>query len=58
MTLVIAGKKGNFLRDMHSWLRVGHIHIQETVYKGLHSWPTGFGALFSGGNLGKVVVKL
>lgn len=52
------GKKGNFLRDMHQYLREGKIIAKETTFQGIESWPEAFRSLFTGANICKVVVKL
>lgn len=54
----LSGQKGNFLSDMHQYLREGKLVVQETFYDGIESWPEAFQALFTGKNLGKVVVKI
>jgi NADPH-dependent curcumin reductase CurA len=36
----------------------GKVIVEETVFEGIESWPLGFQALFTGGNTGKVVVKV
>jgi NADPH-dependent curcumin reductase CurA len=54
----LSGKKGNFLMDMHSFLRSGKITAQETRFDGIESWVEGFQSLFTGANVGKVVVRL
>jgi NADPH-dependent curcumin reductase CurA len=47
-----------FLRDVTAWYKAGKIEIQETVYEGIdHSLDAFFG-LFSGENLGRMLVKL
>jgi NADPH-dependent curcumin reductase CurA len=54
----LSGKKGNFLRDMHQYLREGKLIAQETFFEGIESWPVAFQALFTGRNVGKVVVRV
>ena len=54
----LAGKKGNFLHDMHSFLRSGKVTVQETIFNGIESWVEGFQSLFTGANVGKVVVRI
>ena len=54
----LTGQKGNFLRDMAQWLQEGKVQVQETTFAGLESFGAAFRALFEGGNLGKVVVRL
>lgn len=50
--------RGNFLHDMHQFLRAGKITAEETFFEGIESWPEGFQSLFTGKNMGKVVVKV
>lgn len=54
----LTGKKGNFFSDMAEWLQEGKVKVQETFFEGIDSWPLAFQSLFTGGNTGKVVVRL
>jgi NADPH-dependent curcumin reductase CurA len=54
----LTGRKGHFLRDMELWYREGKVVEQESVHAGIESWPDAFLSLFSGSNVGKVVVRL
>lgn len=54
----LSGKKGNFLQDMSGWLKEGKVKVEETFFEGIESWPLAFQALFTGGNKGKVVVRV
>jgi NADPH-dependent curcumin reductase CurA len=54
----LSGAKGNFHKDMPQWVAEGKLHIEETTFDGLESWPAAFAALFTGSNTGKVVVRL
>jgi NADPH-dependent curcumin reductase CurA len=47
-----------FLKRMHAWLREGVLKVQETRHSGLESWPVAFQSLFTGANVGKVVVEV
>jgi NADPH-dependent curcumin reductase CurA len=47
-----------FLSDMSSWIAAGKIKYEETVMNGIEKAPQAFLALFSGGNTGKMLVKL
>jgi len=47
-----------FLRDMETWIAEGRIQYEETIVEGLDKAPAAFIALFSGGNTGKMLVKL
>ncbi|MGH6657049.1 MAG: NADP-dependent oxidoreductase [Actinocrinis sp.] len=49
---------GRFAADMVPWLAEGRIDAAETVAEGLESTPQAFIALFSGGNTGKMLVRL
>lgn len=48
---------GDFHRDMSQWIAGGQIKWEETVYEGIENAPAAFLGLFSGENLGKMVVK-
>jgi NADPH-dependent curcumin reductase CurA len=54
----LGGERGNFLQDMHGFLREGKVVPQETVFQGLESYGEAFQSLFTGKNLGKVVVRV
>ncbi|MBL8687956.1 MAG: NADP-dependent oxidoreductase [Rhodospirillaceae bacterium] len=47
-----------FLAEMKNWLATGAIHWQETVVDGIENTPKAFIGLFSGLNLGKMLVKV
>jgi NADPH-dependent curcumin reductase CurA len=47
-----------FVRDMLSWRSEGRMHLEETVYDGLETAPTALCALFTGGRIGKTLVRL
>jgi NADPH-dependent curcumin reductase CurA len=47
-----------FLDDMAAWIAAGQIRWKETVVGGIEKAPDAFLALFSGGNFGKMLVKL
>ena len=50
--------RDDFLRDMSGWLAGGHIVQRETVYEGIESAPEAFIGLFTGANMGKMVVQV
>jgi NADPH-dependent curcumin reductase CurA len=53
------GMRGSFHEDMPRWLSEGKLPaIEETVFGGIDNWPVAFQSLFTGGNTGKVVVRL
>lgn len=52
------GARGDFLKDMSRWLAEGKIRIEETNFEGIENWPLGFQSLFTGGNTGKVVIRV
>lgn len=54
----LSGQKGKFLDDMSEWLQQGKIAVEETHFSGVDQWPLAFQSLFTGGNTGKVVVKV
>jgi len=54
----LSGQKGNFLQDMHKYYREGILIPQETYFDGIEHWVDGFQSLFTGKNLGKVVVRI
>lgn len=53
-----ADRDGDFYRDMAAWMGAGKIHWEETVLEGIENAPDAFLGLFSGENLGKMLVKL
>jgi len=54
----LSGKQGNFLKDMAGWWKEGKLYIQETFFDGIEQWPIAFQSLFTGANIGKVVVRV
>jgi NADPH-dependent curcumin reductase CurA len=47
-----------FLADMTQWVQQGRVKWEETVENGIENAPKAFLHLFSGGNTGKMLVKL
>lgn len=51
-------RMGEFYQDMGGMLQAGNLQRQETVHDGLDAMPDAFLGLFSGGNTGKMLVRL
>jgi NADPH-dependent curcumin reductase CurA len=47
-----------FHQDMETWIKAGQIRWEETVVDGLENAPKAFIGLFSGDNMGKMLVRL
>ena len=47
-----------FIADVGGWIAAGRIKWEETVMDGIAAAPAAFTGLFTGGNTGKMVVKL
>lgn len=54
----LSGERGNFLRDMSEWVAAGKVQVAETTFEGVGQYGRAFQALFTGGNTGKVVVRV
>lgn len=55
----LRGEKGNFIVDMSKWIKEGKVIMQEESFTdGLENWPIAFRSLFTGANIGKVVVRV
>jgi hypothetical protein len=50
--------RADFLRDMGGWLADGSVTYRETVFEGIESAPEAFIGLFTGANIGKMVVRV
>jgi NADPH-dependent curcumin reductase CurA len=48
----------DFYRDMGGWIASGQVQSRETVRDGIEATPQAFLDLFSGGNMGKMLVRL
>ena len=48
----------DFIRDMSQWIKEGKIKWEETVEDGIERAPNAFLNLFTGGNFGKMLVKV
>lgn len=51
-------RAAQFFQDMGAWVRAGDIIWKETIVEGIENAPDAFLGLFSGDNLGKMLVKL
>ncbi|MBY0583802.1 MAG: NADP-dependent oxidoreductase [Sphingomonas sp.] len=51
-------RAAEFYRDMAAWTQAGKLQREETVMDGLESTPDAFLGLFTGGNTGKMLVKI
>ncbi len=51
-------RAGEFYRDMAGLLQAGKLSARETVHEGLDAMPEAFLGLFSGGNTGKMLVRV
>jgi NADPH-dependent curcumin reductase CurA len=49
---------GDFYRDMGGWIAAGKMTSRETIREGIEAAPQAFIDLFSGGNIGKMLVRL
>ncbi|WP_380874443.1 NADP-dependent oxidoreductase [Sphingomonas sp. DBB INV C78] len=49
---------GEFHAEMGAWAAAGKLKAPETVHDGLEATPDAFRALFTGGNTGKMLVRL
>jgi hypothetical protein len=49
---------GDFYREMGGWIAGGQLTSRETVHDGILAAPRAFLDLFSGGNIGKMLVRL
>ena len=53
-----ASLRPQFLADMMGWIADGKLAWEETVFEGVDKAPDAFIGLFSGGNTGKMLVRL
>lgn len=51
-------QREQFLADMKSWIRDGRMKYRETILEGIENAPAALIGLFSGENIGKMLVKL
>ena len=52
------GEMGDFYRDMGGWIASGQVKSRETVHDGIEAMPEAFRGLFTGGNIGKMLVRV
>jgi NADPH-dependent curcumin reductase CurA len=52
------GRMGEFYAEMAPWIASGKVTSRETVHDGIEAMPDAFLGLFTGGNIGKMLVKL
>jgi NADPH-dependent curcumin reductase CurA len=50
--------RGVCMQPLAQWWKEGKIQIEETLHNGIEQWPAAFQSLFTGGNSGKVVVRV
>ncbi len=53
-----ADARADFIRDVSAWIREGRVHYDETILNGIEQAPQAFEGLFTGANLGKMLVRL
>ena len=51
-------RAGEFYADMGRWINEGKIQWEETIVAGIEKAPEAFIGLFSGENMGKMLVRL
>ncbi|PWE17096.1 NADP-dependent oxidoreductase [Marinicauda salina] len=50
--------QSQFISDLSEWMMAGKVKTRETVYDGVEKAPEAFMGLFTGANLGKMLVKV
>jgi NADPH-dependent curcumin reductase CurA len=48
----------DFVQDLSSWMMAGKVKTRDTVFEGIEKTPDAFMGLFTGANIGKMLVKL
>ncbi len=48
----------DFVADLSSWMMAGKVKTRDTVFEGIEKTPDAFMGLFTGANIGKMLVKL
>jgi len=54
----LSGAKGNFHQDMADFYNDDVFKVQESVFEGIEQWAEAFQSLFTGKNVGKVVLRV
>lgn len=49
---------GDFISDLSGWMMAGKVQSKDTVFEGIENTPAAFMGLFTGKNIGKMLVKL
>lgn len=50
--------QGEFITDLSNWMMAGKVKTRDTVFEGIDQTPAAFMGLFTGANIGKMLVKL
>lgn len=50
--------QGEFITDLSNWMMAGKVKTRDTVFEGIEQTPAAFMGLFTGANIGKMLVKL
>ncbi len=53
-----ADRLSAFHQDMQTWIKAGQIRWEETIVDGIENAPKAFIGLFTGDNMGKMLVRL
>jgi len=51
-------QKAEAVKELISWIKAGKLVTTETIVEGFENIPEAFGGLFTGKNLGKMLVKV
>jgi len=52
------GRMGEFYAEMGPWVASGKVTSRETIHEGIETMPDAFLGLFTGGNIGKMLVRV
>lgn len=50
--------QNEFITDLGNWMMSGKVQSKETIHEGIENMPEAFMGLFTGGNMGKMLVKV